>query len=81
MNNINQGDTLQLEYNFANYSAVDYDIWIALRGPSEIDIKSGETGITITTNGDSFIINVPASETNSWDPGEYWYSIYTGGYS
>jgi hypothetical protein len=78
MDNIIIGDTLELEYTLDDYSASEYDIWIALRGPAQIDLKESETGVTITKDGDTFNITVTAAITGTWTAGDYWYSIYAG---
>jgi hypothetical protein len=78
MDNIIVGDTLEQTYTFDNYSATEYDLWVALRGSSVIDLKNGETGVTITTSGESWIVSVTATETATWTIGDYWYQIYVG---
>lgn len=76
MDNIIVGDTLEQTYTFDDYSATEYDIWIAIRGQSDIDIKEGESGVTIVKDGDSFVVTVTAAETAAWAIGDYWYQIY-----
>lgn len=39
-----------------------------LRGPSVVDI-------TATVDGDYFVFTAPATETEQWTPGDYWYSV------
>jgi hypothetical protein len=72
------GDTLTIEYSNSDYSSDSYDIWIALRGLSlsEIDLKTGTTGVTITKAGGGFAVVVTASATASYLAGTYRYAIY-----
>jgi hypothetical protein len=78
MNNIYKGNTLKLNYSNSDYSSSTYDIWIAFRGPSQIDIKDGESGVTIETSGTGWAITVTAATTELYTAGDYWYNIYMG---
>ena len=78
MENIRVGDTLILEYENSDYSSADYDIWVSLRGPSSIDLKTGTTGTTIITSGSGWEITVTAATTATWIAGDYWYTVYAG---
>jgi len=73
------GDTLSLEYTLPDYSSDTYDIWIALRGVNAtIDLKDGESGVTITKANGDFTIAVTAAATAGWAAGLYNYAIYAG---
>jgi len=78
MEDIIKGDTFSRTISMDDYSASEYDLHIALRGPDAIDIKTGEAGVTIAADGDDFDVTVTAAVTAGWADGEYWYSIYAG---
>lgn len=78
LESITAGDTLELSYSNSEYPSSTYDLWIALRGLglSEIDIKTGTSGVTITKTGDNFDVVVTAAATAAWLPGAYSYALY-----
>jgi len=78
LNNIIKGDTLTLSYSLADYSSQTYDIWVALRGASAVDIKTGTSGVTVTKSGGNFSIVVTAATTAGWTAGKYSYAVYAG---
>lgn len=78
MDDIIKGDTLTLTYSLPDYSSDTYNIWIALRGASAIDIKSGVTGVTVTPSGGDFEVTVTATTTAGWTAGDYSYAVYAG---
>lgn len=78
MNDIVKGDTLTLSYSLPDYSATTYNIWIAIRGASAIDIKKETPGVLITADGDDFDISVTAAVTALWTAGDYNYAVYAG---
>ena len=79
LQDIISGDTLEIEISLPDYSSATYDIWIALRGIDVIDLKTGQSGVTVTPESDgSFTVSVTATQTGTWTAGEYWYGIYAG---
>ena len=78
MDNIIKGDTISWTYTYSDYSAVDYEIWVALRGTTQVDIKDGESGVTITVDGTSWKIAITAVTTAAWTTGDYTYAVYVG---
>jgi hypothetical protein len=78
LDNIRAGDTLILEYSNSDYSSADYDLWIALRGPSVVDLKTGVSGVTIASSGSGWTVTVTAAVTAGWIAGDYWYTVYAG---
>lgn len=78
MENLTTGDTIKLTFDYSDYSAADYNLWVALRGPSSIDIKDGVSGVTITPSGSQFSVEITAATTANWTAGDYWYAVYCG---
>ncbi len=76
MNNIKAGDTLDLEYSFGDYDSGTYTMSIVLRGPEQINITNGGSGMTVTGSGTDYTVEVTAAVTADWTAGDYWYSIY-----
>jgi hypothetical protein len=76
MENIIKGDTLELTYGPGDYAIADYDIEIALRGASKIDIKTGETGVTIATTSGDYEVTVTSAVTANWTAGNYEFAVY-----
>lgn len=72
------GDTFKLSCSHSDYPPASYDIWIALRsaGLGNIDMKTGETGVTIDTTNGIFEITVTSAATATYEPGIYRYVIY-----
>jgi hypothetical protein len=76
MENIIKGDTLELVYGSGEYAIADYDIEIALRGASTIDIKTGGTGVTIDKTSGDYEITVTSTATANWTAGNYEFAVY-----
>lgn len=79
-NTIIAGDTLELDLLFDGYTPTDEDgwlVWVALRGNQRsIDIKDGETGVTIVTTTGRYVITVTPAATSAYVAGDYKYAIY-----
>lgn len=71
------GDTLELSLSYTGYTASEWSIWVALRGnAAAIDIKDGETGVTVAVVNGKYEITVTPAATELYTPGAYSYVVY-----
>lgn len=64
------GLDFQASVSLPDYPAPAWTLAAYLRGPQSIDLLG-----QVVTTGNRHQFDVPASETTSWKPGRYWYSL------
>ena len=65
---ISAGLTLNQVITLPGYPATEWSLTVLLRGPKSINVPT-------TSEGDRFKIYASAGVTETWPPGNYWYSL------
>ena len=65
---ITAGLTFETRLKKSGFPPAQWSAKLMLRGPSVVDIIG-------VADGDFFVFTAPATETETWQPGDYWYSV------